>query len=221
MLSVGGGGGGRVGFNALVWQCCPFDCAWVVCGHDDAVVAVPPTFPNTTVSIYENATMNSPAGAPMNATSPALYVSFVYSIVGGTGASIFRIGGCDGQIRLAAAGVLNYYAGPQSYSLLIQVVPNGVASSAKNATITVKVRAPSRECYQSECWLVPCLRGERVVSVCVAQVLQSVEPPIVTDTAVRSVSEVFPANVAFGAPIQGSCGLQLRGAVCACVRVCL
>ena len=100
----------------------------------------PPTFYDTTISIYENATTNAFAGSPLVATPADSTAGIQYSITGGNGSSVFWIGMCDGQVRLIQGGSLNYWFGPRVYILKVTAVPNAVVASAANATVTVKVR---------------------------------------------------------------------------------
>lgn len=107
-----------------------------VCGV--LLSADPPVFLNTSVSIYENATANGAAGAPMNATHSGANVAITYQIIGGNGSSLFKIGLCDGQIRLLTSGTLDFLVA-NVYELDIQAVPDGAVASAAVATITVDV----------------------------------------------------------------------------------
>lgn len=98
----------------------------------------PPSFPNASVSVPENALANALVGGPMNATSPAAGVAITYTIVGGNGSLLFKIGLCSGQIQLRTSNSLDYTVA-NVYTLIVQAAPNGIVLSAVNATVTVDV----------------------------------------------------------------------------------
>ena len=61
-----------------------------------------------------------------------------YQIVGGNGSALFKIGLCDGQIRLINSGTLNFNVA-NVYELEILAVPDGVTASNTTTNITVQV----------------------------------------------------------------------------------
>ena len=89
--------------------------------------------------MYENGTTNAVVGSPLVAYHPSVGVTVQYYIVGGTGLGLFKVGACDGQVRLVTGGTLNADYVTQ-YTLIVSAVPDNVWISAANATITVNVR---------------------------------------------------------------------------------
>lgn len=66
----------------------------------------------------------------------------LYSLVGGhrdsMGQPLFKIGGCSGQITVAQSDVLDHEM-TASYSLTVQIAPNGAVSRGTNFTVTVNI----------------------------------------------------------------------------------
>lgn len=110
----------------------------VLLGHLFLLHAVPPVLANATFNVSEGAAANTPVGAPLNASQPSPNVALTYQIVGGNGSTLFKVGICDGQIRLKAAGVLDYITA-NVYTLIITTTPNGFAPSAINSTFTIDI----------------------------------------------------------------------------------
>jgi hypothetical protein len=110
-------------------------CATLMRGD---LFADPPSFPNATVSLSEFAPGNAPAGTPLNATHTAPDVSVSYAIVGGNGSALFKVGLCDGQVRLLTAGTLDFNVA-NVYELIVEATPDGISTSAVNATVTILV----------------------------------------------------------------------------------
>ena len=98
--------------------------------------------PGQVVRVAENSPVNALVGKTLNATDEdTRWGDSITFTVGGGLAGIFKIGGCDGQIRVQQA-VLNFEAKP-TYTLLVTVSDNGNAyqwaplSTSGNVTITL------------------------------------------------------------------------------------
>ena len=101
---------------------------------------MPPTFLPSTIAVYENASTTAAVGTPLQAPHPTPSVTVEYFITGGSGLGVFKVGACDGQVRLIAGGTLNYdYV--QQYTLIVSAVPDLTWVSATNVTVTVNVRS--------------------------------------------------------------------------------
>jgi Cadherin domain len=157
----------------------------------------PPVFGPSSCDISEDAGANGPCGAPLNATHTGVDVSLTYQIVGGTGASVFKVGQCDGQIRLRVSNSLDYNAS-SSYTLEIQAVPNGFTSSATTATITVNVL------YVNKVGVTFELTGMLTIWRCHGALDTLSQPPVFNDAGVRSVFENQTALAPFGDPVSGT-----------------
>ena len=100
--------------------------------------ADPPVFVNGWRNVSEDAVANTPVGPPLFANHSGVDVAVTYSIIGGNGSALFKVGLCDGQIRLRASGLLDYNVA-NVYELEVEAVPNGATESATVANITVHV----------------------------------------------------------------------------------
>jgi hypothetical protein len=97
-----------------------------------------PTFTDTVRSVPENATANEAVGAPLVATHSSVDVTITYTVVGGNGTDLFRVGVCDGQVRVRVSDSLDF-EDTAVFTLEVEARPNGIATSARSANVTVVV----------------------------------------------------------------------------------
>ena len=115
-----------------------------------AVVAttVPPYFPNTNRTVLETATANTAVGDPLvalvNATDVAInYRALDYS----NGSHLFKVGLCDGVIRVNLSNSLQFVYPYTFYVLSVAAQPNGDEISETVANITIVVQWVNKPPY--------------------------------------------------------------------------
>ncbi len=81
--------------------------------------------------------MEDPVGPALVATHPGLDVAVLYYITAGNDAGVFKLGICNGQMRIALAA-LNYRV-RNVYVLTVEARSNGLITSAAAANITISV----------------------------------------------------------------------------------
>ncbi len=81
--------------------------------------------------------MEDPVGPALIATHPGLDVAVLYFIIAGNDAGLFKLGICNGQLRIALA-VLDYNV-QNAYVLTVEARSNGLITSATAANITISV----------------------------------------------------------------------------------
>ncbi len=85
----------------------------------------------------QNATTDFPVGEPLVAIQNGLDVSVTFAILSGNSAGIFKIGYCNGQLRVQLP-VLNYNL-QNTYVLSVAAQSNGLTASQTVANITILV----------------------------------------------------------------------------------
>lgn len=94
-------------------------------------------FLNQTVTVYENATTDEAVGPPLVAVQLGSDVSVTFSILSGNEDSVFKIGFCNGQLRILSP-TLDYYV-KNMYVLSVRAASNGLVESSTVANITIHV----------------------------------------------------------------------------------
>ncbi|RYY39079.1 cadherin repeat domain-containing protein, partial [archaeon] len=112
---------------------------------DEAMVTIqvlnvnePPVIQDAARNISELALFPTPAGWPIPASDPDENTVLTFSVVGGTGASLFRINRCSGQIELAPGAALDYET-RRLYTLNVMVTDDGVPMLSATAVVNVSV----------------------------------------------------------------------------------
>ena len=85
----------------------------------------------------QDANTDDPVGGALVATHPGLDVAVLFYITAGNSAGIFKLGICNGQMRIALP-VLNYHI-QNTYVLTVEARANGLITSATPANITISV----------------------------------------------------------------------------------
>lgn len=85
----------------------------------------------------QSAEVDAPVGDPLVATHDGKDVAVLFYIVGGNDDSIFKLGICNGQVRIQIAA-LNYHV-KKLYVLEAEARANGLITSATRANITIEV----------------------------------------------------------------------------------
>jgi hypothetical protein len=85
----------------------------------------------------QDAGVDAEVGPPLYANHEGKDVAVLFFIVGGNEAGLFKLGICNGQVRLVRAG-LNYNE-RSTYVLSVETRSNGLLTSATTANITITV----------------------------------------------------------------------------------
>ncbi|RYY37940.1 cadherin repeat domain-containing protein, partial [archaeon] len=135
----------------------------LTCGNSGAwssspLLCIPPLTVTPPFRVLENAASGTPIGAPLSLSPLPTEATLAFTITSTSPAGApFAIGDCDGQLRLATEGVLNYASGPRSYVININAHVDAVVSVSDSvATITVEVLdTPDPPTLQAATFAVP------------------------------------------------------------------
>ncbi len=85
----------------------------------------------------QDARAEDPVGSALVASQPGTDVAVLFYITAGNDAGIFKLGICNGQMRIALP-ILKYHV-QNTYVLTVEARSNGIATSATPANITISV----------------------------------------------------------------------------------
>jgi len=126
-----------------------FDDAWVTVQVTN--VNEPPFIAPAARNISEASVFPAPAGLPIPASDPDENTVLTFSIVGGSGAPLFRINRCSGQIELGFGVALDYET-TQFYQLVVMVTDDGVPMLNASAVVNITILDANEPPAIGEAW---------------------------------------------------------------------
>ena len=90
------------------------------------------------LTILEESPVNTKVGYPINSTDEDVRQVGLYSIVGGNDAGVFKIGGCDGQVRVRNPALIDYEQ-VKNYTITVMVVDDGVPPLNATAEVFIEI----------------------------------------------------------------------------------
>ena len=90
------------------------------------------------LTILEESPVNSKVGDALNATDEDPVDNLLFSIVGGNDEEVFKIGGCDGQVRVRRPDMIDYEQVTE-YTITVMVVDDGVPPLNATAEVYIEI----------------------------------------------------------------------------------